>query len=150
MGQERINKFTKTLLDVMFYSGVLILVTLPVSLKFAGRHYSRDIGSHYAAMLVIFAVAGVCGLLIVAELRRMMETVIAGACFVDGNVKSLKKMAAASLVVSVMFIAKMFFAPTPATAVVILTFFIAALFSQVLAKVFAEAIRFKEENDLTI
>ena len=40
--------------------------------------------------------------------------------------------------------------PTPATFVIILTFFIAGLFSYVLSMVFAEAVRYKEENDLTI
>ena len=40
--------------------------------------------------------------------------------------------------------------PTPATGIIVLVFFIAALFSKVLAYVFAEAIRHKEENDLTI
>ncbi|MCF2569441.1 DUF2975 domain-containing protein, partial [Mediterraneibacter glycyrrhizinilyticus] len=40
--------------------------------------------------------------------------------------------------------------PTPATFIIILTFFIAGLFSYVLSFVFSEAIRYKEENDLTI
>ena len=129
MGQEKINKFTKTLLSVMFYCGILVCLTLPVSLKLAGTYYSRDITDHYVSMLVIFAAAGVCGLLIVAELRRMMRTVVAGACFVEENVRSLKRMAAVSMIITVLFVVKMFFTPTPATAVIILTFFVAALFS---------------------
>lgn len=59
-------------------------------------------------------------------------------------------MASLSLVIAAAFIIKIFLVPTPATAVVVLVFFIAALFSQVLANVFAEAIRYKEETDLTI
>ena len=39
---------------------------------------------------------------------------------------------------------------TIAMGVVILVFIIAGLFSKVLAYVFEEAVRFKEENDLTI
>ena len=49
-----------------------------------------------------------------------------------------------------MFIFKLFFVPTPATGIIILVFFIAALFSQVLADVFEKAVNYKEENDLTI
>lgn len=39
---------------------------------------------------------------------------------------------------------------TVAMAVVILVFIIAGLFSKVLACVFEEAVRYKEENDLTV
>ena len=39
---------------------------------------------------------------------------------------------------------------TIAMAVVILVFLIAGLFSRVLANVFEEAVRYKEENDMTI
>ena len=80
----------------------------------------------------------------------MMATVVLGDCFVWENVKSLKRMATYSMIIAFVFIVKMFITPTPATAVIVLTFFIAALFSLVLSSVFAKAIRFKEENDLTI
>lgn len=150
MGQERINKITKIILDIMFYSGLVVFVTLPWTMKLAGKYYSKSISENYLAMLFIFAAAGVCGIIIVAQLRRMMCTVIAGACFVYDNVRSLGIMAALSLFIAVIFIIKMFIVPTPATAIIVLVFFIAALFSQVLANVFADAIRYKEENDLTI
>lgn len=150
MGQERVNKFTKMILDIMFYSGFVVLATLPFTLKLAGRYYSRELSDNFISMLFIFAVSGVCGLMIIAQLRRMMETVIEGACFVQDNVRSLQVMARLSLVIAAAFIIKMFFVPTPATAIIVLVFFIASLFSQALANVFAEAIRYKEENDLTI
>ena len=79
-----------------------------------------------------------------------MHTVLHESCFVYENVKSLNHMSITSLCIIVMFILKLIFNPTPATAVIILTFFIAALFSRVLAHVFAQAISYKEENDLTI
>lgn len=150
MEQERTNKFTKVILDVMFYSGIVVLATLPFTLKLAGRYYSRQLSDNFISMLLVFAVSGVCGLMIIAQLRRMMKTVIDGACFVSDNVRSLQVMARLSLVIAGAFIIKVFIVPTPATAIIVLVFFIAALFSQVLANVFAEAIRYKEETDLTI
>ena len=150
MGQEKTNKFTKIILDVMFYCGIGILATLPFTLRLAGRYYSKALSDNFISMLLVFAVAGVCGLMIVAQLRRMMKTVIEGACFVPDNVRSLQVMANQSLLIAAAFIINLFLVPTPATAVIVLVFFIAALFSQVLANVFAEAIRYKEETDLTI
>ena len=150
MKQSRLILFTKYLLDVMFFAGILVMVTLPLILNLAGKYYSPSIGENYWGMLVIFGLSGICGLMIVYELRKMMKTVLNKNCFVDNNIKSLKIMGKVSLCISVLFLVKVFILPTPATFIIILTFFIAGLFSHVLGLVFEEAVRYKEENDLTI
>ena len=150
MGQKRIIIFTKYLLNFMFYSGILVAVSLPYTLKLAGKYYSADFAEHYISMLVIFFLSGVCGLLIVWRLKKMITTVLERNCFVDSNTESLKVMGKSAFVIAVLFIIKVFILPTPATFIIILTFFIAGLFSHVLSMVFSEAVRCKEENDLTI
>ena len=150
MKYERIKKLTKLILDIMFFTGIIVLLTLPIWLRFAGTHYSKDIEIHYLAMLIVFAVSGLNGLLIVNELRKMTKTVLEVNCFVEDNVKSLRRMARYSLVISIFFFVKVLLVPTPATLIIILVFFIAALFSVVLSCVFQEAVNYKDENDLTI
>ena len=150
MKYERIKKLTKLILDIMFFTGIIVPLTLPIWLRFAGTHYSKDIEIHYLAMLIVFAVSGLNGLLIVNELRKMMKTVLEANCFVEDNVKSLRRMARYSLVISIFFFIKVLLVPTPATLIIILVFFIAALFSVVLSCVFQEAVNYKDENDLTI
>ena len=100
-------KFTKYLLDIMYFGGFVVLITLPATIKFLGKYYSSVITKNFALMLFVFGIV-------------------------------------------IMFIFKLFFVPTPATGIIILVFFIAALFSQVLADVFEKAVNYKEENDLTI
>ena len=150
MKYERIKNLTKLILDIMFFTGIIVLITLPIWLRFAGTHYSKDIENHYLAMVIVFAVSGLNGLLIVNELRKMMKTVLEVNCFVEDNVKSLRRMARYSLVISIFFFIKVLLVPTPATLIIILVFFIAALFSVVLSCVFQEAVNYKDENDLTI
>ena len=150
MKYERIKKLTKLILDIMFFTGIIVLLTLPIWFRFAGTHYSKDIEIHYLAMLIVFAVSGLNGILIVNELRKMMKTVLEVNCFVEDNVKSLRRMARYSLVISIFFFIKVLLVPTPATLIIILVFFIAALFSVVLSCVFQEAVNYKDENDLTI
>lgn len=150
MEQKRIIIFTKYLLNFMFYSGILVAVSLPFTLKLAGRYYSADLAEYYISMLSIFFLSGVSGLVIVWQLRKMISTVIDRNCFVDSNTKSLRVMGKAAFVITVLFLIKMFILPTPATFIIILTFFIAGIFSYVLSFVFSEAVRYKEENDLTI
>ena len=92
MDQKRIIIFTKYLLNFMFYSGILVAVSLPCTLKLAGRYYSADFADHYISMLIIFFLSGVCGLIIVWQLKKMITTVLEKNCFVDSNTKSLKVM----------------------------------------------------------
>lgn len=150
MNHEKLIKFTSIFLSFMFYSGIVVLISLPFVLKLAGKIYSREITEHFWPMLFVVGAAGVCGLTIVYQLRRMMRTVLDQNCFVSANVSSLKLMGKVSLAISMLFVLKIFFLPTLATFVIILTFFIAGIFSHVLSCVFQEAVRFKEENDLTI
>lgn len=150
MEYGKINKFTKGLLDFMFYTGILVLATVPVWLKLAGRFYSSELRENYWFMLLTFAASGICGIFIVNELRKMMRTVLAQNCFVRPNVKSLRKMSGLSFAIAVFFVLKCVFVLTPATLIIVLVFLVAGLFSIVLSCVFAEAIDYKEENELTI
>ena len=146
----RFIKITKYVLDIMYFGGFVVLITLPATIKFLGKYYSSVITKNFTFMLFVFGISGILGILIIGQLRRMMRTVIEDSCFVYGNVESLHKMAMMSIGIVIMFIFKLFFVPTPATGTIILVFFIAALFSQVLADVFEKAVNYKEENDLTI
>ena len=125
-------------------------VSLPFSLKMLGEYYWKEMAEQYWPMLIIFGLSGICGLIIVYQLRKMMKTVVKRECFVDNNTKSLSTMGKVSFVITVLFIVKCILLPTPASFVIVLTFFIAGVFSHVLSLVFEEAVRFKEENDLTI
>ena len=150
MRQSRLISFTKYFLDFMFFSGILVEVSLPFSLKMLGEYYWKEVAEQYWPMLIIFGLSGICGLIIVYQLRKMMKTVVKRECFVDNNTKSLSTMGKVSFVITVLFIVKCILLPTPASFVIVLTFFIAGVFSHVLSLVFEEAVRFKEENDLTI
>ena len=150
MRENRIVLFTKYLLNFMFCTGILVAASLPYTLKLAGKYYSRELEEHYISMLLIFFLSGICGLVIVYQLRKMIGTVIGRNCFSHVNTKSLRIMETAAFVITVLFLIKLFLLPAPATFIIVLIFFIAGLFSHVLGLVFSAAIRYKEENDLTI
>lgn len=80
----------------------------------------------------------------------MFRTVLADDCFVEANVDSLRKMGTYSFFIAVITSFRIFLYLTPAVVVVVLVFVIAGLFSKVLSQVFAKAVEYKLENDLTI
>lgn len=142
-------KWTKFLLDFMFYAGIVVTATLPFSLKWIGTQLER-VAENYKEAVIIYFVLGVSAIVLINELRKIFRTVLAEDCFVQENVASLRKMGNWSLFIAGMSVVRSIVYVTLAMAVVILVFVIAGLFSKVLAMVFEEAVRYKEENDLTI
>lgn len=144
-----LTKGVKFLLDFMFFCGMLVTVSLPFSIKWIGQYY-EPVMENYEETVIIYFVLGVAALVLIRELRRIFRTVLNEDCFVMENVVSLKKMGNWSFFIAGMSVVRSIVYLTVAMLVVVLVFVIAGLFSKVLAMVFEEAVRYKEENDLTI
>lgn len=147
--KNNLTKWTKLLLDFMFYAGIVVTVSLPLSLKVIGKYLER-VADNYIEALIIYFILGVAAVLLINELRKIFRTVLEQDCFVEANVISLRRMGNISFFIAAMSVVRSVVYLTMAIAVVILVFVIAGLFSKVLAMVFEEAVCFKEENDLTI
>lgn len=147
--KETLTRWTKYLLDVMFYAGIVVTLTLPFSIKFIGKYIPRLL-DNYQEIVIIYFVLGVSAVVLIQELRKMFRTVLRHDCFVMENVRSLQKMGNWSFFIAGMSVVRSIVYATVAMAVVVLVFVIAGLFSKVLALVFEEAVQYKEENDLTI
>lgn len=147
--KDKITIFTKILLDFMFYSGILVCLSLPISIKFYGR-YNSYFADNYVELCIIFFLSGLFAVLIILELRRMFRSVINDDCFVQENVISLKRMGTYSFAIAAITCFRILLYLTPAVFVIILVFIIAGLFSKVLSRVFDKAVAYKLENDLTI
>ena len=147
--KDKLTLFTKFLLDVMFYAGIVVIVTLPLSIRFYGN-YNSYFANNYYSLCVIFFLSGIFAILIIHQLRKMFTTVINNDCFVRENVTSLEKMSIYSFFIAVITACRLFIYLTPAVLIIILVFVIAGLFSKVLAGVFDKAVAYKLENDLTI
>ena len=149
MKRETLIRLTKYLLDFMFFGGIVVTASLPVTIKILGA-FSEGVHEHYTEALVIYFVLGIAAVVILRELRKMFQTVVNQNCFVRENIVSLDKMCKWSFFIVLMSIVRTIVYVTPAMLVVILVFTIAGLFSKVLSFVFEEAVGYKEENDFTI
>lgn len=147
--KDKITILTKLLLDVMFYGGIFVCVTLPISIKFYGRLNSY-FEENYIELCFLFFFSGIFAILIIWELRKMFQSVIHDNCFIKRNVTSLRRMGNYSFIIAIITSLRLFLYLTPAVLVVILVFIIAGLFSKVLSLVFDKAVTYKLENDLTI
>ena len=147
--KDSLTRFTKLILDFMYFSGIAVTATLPFSVKFLGK-YIPFYETYYYQQLIIFLFAGILAVLIIGELRKLFRSVLKDDCFVRENVVSLKRMGTYSLLIALLCAIRACIHFTLAIAVVILVFIIAGLFSKVLSSVFDKAVTYKLENDLTI
>ena len=147
--KDSLTRFTKLILDFMYFSGIAVTATLPFSVKFLGK-YIPFYETYYYQQLIIFFIAGILAVLIIGELRKMFRSVLADDCFIKENVVSLQRMGTYSLLISLLCVIRACIHFTMAICVVVLVFIIAGLFSKVLSSVFDKAVTYKLENDLTI
>ena len=147
--KDSLTRFTKLILDFMYFSGIAVTATLPFSVKFLGK-YILFYETYYYQQLIIFLFAGILAVLIIGELRKLFRSVLKDDCFVRENVVSLKRMGTYSLLIALLCVIRACIHFTLAISVVILVFIIAGLFSKVLSSVFDKAVTYKLENDLTI
>ena len=89
--KDRLTLFTKYLLDVLFYAGIVVTVTLPLGIRFYGK-YDSYFGQHWLRLTILFGISGIFALILLQELRKMFKTVLNGDCFIRENVQSLKRM----------------------------------------------------------
>ena len=147
--KDKLTVFTKGMLDFLFYAGMLTTLLGPAMIRGYGR-YNRYFRENVLQLSVIFILAGIFAVLIIYELRKIFKTVLEDDCFVEENVVSLRKMGTYSFFIAAITSLRIFLYLTPAVMVVVLVFIIAGLFSKVLSQVFAKAVQYKLENDLTI
>ncbi len=147
--KDHLTLFTKYMLDFMFYAGIIVTLTLPLSISFYGK-YNSYFARYKWELVLLFFLSGTYAVLIIRELRKIFRTVLDNNCFLFQNVHSLHRMGNYSFGIVLVTFVRLFLYLTPAVFVILLTFTIAGLFSKVLAQVFAQAVSYKEENDLTI
>lgn len=147
--KNKLILFSKYFLDFLFYTGIAVTATLPLSIRFYGR-YNSYFAENRIPLIFLFFFSGIFAILIIYELRRMFRSVINDDCFIRENVISLRRMGSYSFIIALITAGRFLLYITPSVIIVILVFVIAGLFSKVLSHVFDKAVTYKLENDLTV
>lgn len=150
LGSKGLSGWVKGLLDLFFIGGIGVWAALPVILNWYFKLVAYPNTERYGFILVILYTTGLFALFALNEMRRIFRNLNQKGPFIEDHVTSLKRIAVASLLISISYFIKVFFHNSLLTIIFVMVFLIAGLFSIVLAEVFRQAIIVKEENDLTI
>lgn len=149
MENSAINKVTKIVVDIFFYIGIVCVISVPFLEKILQMRYNYG-SFHLKFMTATLFTSGICAVYILYNLKCMFKTLAGGNPFVRENIKCFTRMAVASAIIALIYIAKAFVLFSPATVTVICVFAITALFCLTLRDIFKQAIAYKEENDWTV
>lgn len=151
IGTRTFSKFVKIILDLFFVATIGFLVFSPkFATLFLQVRFMKETNYAVTTISSIFIFSSLAVLFVLHELRRIFKSINSSTPFTEANVKSLFRMGVASFLLALFFIFKSFVLQSLLTYVVILILIIAGCFSWVLSEVFRDALRVKEENDLTI
>jgi len=150
IGKNGLSGYVNIFLNLVFFGGIGIYISLPFSLNWYLDYLNVSADGVYYFLLGFLYVTGLFCLAIVYELKKIFKTLNRMNPFMMDNVKSLKNMAICAFLISASYIVKIFVFNTFLTMIIAMIFIIAGLFSLILSEVFMQAVKFKEENDLTI
>lgn len=142
---------TRFLLYLLLAVTVTAIVAMPFCLeKWIAKWDEFNGAAGYTAFLFAFlALTGACAAWIIIELIGVMRT-LSSEPFILRNARALRRMGIAGEAAALLFLIKCFVFITPMTVVCCGALILAGLFALVLSGVFAQAVRYKQENDLTI
>ena len=144
-----LTRLTVFVTNAMFYCGLGVLVLVPWII-FRIKRYSVYINDNPIQIIVIMMISGVLAILIVWELKQILKTLVQAEPFIIKNANSLNRIGIYCFLLSVTFLIKCIFWLTLATGLIVFIFMLISMFCMVLKSVFIQAVRYKEENDLTV
>lgn len=160
----QIKRLTNTLTGAVIFLAVcdlLITAAAPWWLQraYTGRFgglrymlgYNYDAaGRIYPLMLAFFILSGALCLGILFAAYRILGRIQKKRPFCLKNVKSMQRAAVCGVCLCALFFSKLLYSPSILTFVCAGIFLLCSLFLMVLAALVLEAVRLKDENDLTV
>lgn len=150
LDEKGLSGLVGRLLEGVMLGGIVIIIALPFLLKWYMGIIFSSTSERYWFLLPFLYLSGFIALFILYQIRKVFKTLSHNNPFRMDNVKSFKRIAAASFAIAVLYLVKVIFFNSFLTMILAMVFIIAGLFSIVIAEVFHQAAIVKEENDLTI
>lgn len=154
---QRISTVTYMMMLVLLGVNIVVLAGLPwilqevVAIDLGYGYVSiRNYGKLYRYFLTIMYMSGICSLILLYDLKGIMKSCREENVFVKKNVTRIFRLGSMTFLIAIIFFSKIFVRNSFMTMVLVFAFFMVSVVCFVLSGVFAQAVDYKEENDLTI
>ena len=150
LGEGSLCRLMERLCRLLMIAGGLFLVGLPWILRFYFNFKGHAGMTLYVTMLVVLYVSGLCGMLILWQGKQILRNINASDPFTGDTAQRMRRIALLCLPVAAVYLLATILMPSMLVVLVGIVFLFLAALAAILAEVFLQAARFKQENDLTI
>jgi hypothetical protein len=146
----RFSKVTTAVLWVLFVIGTAMYFILPWWTKqyLEWRHLYSPL--YFQKMLIVLYPAGLCAIIMTFFTIRLLMNVNQNKAFIPANAKLLRGISICAFIMSAIFLAAVGVLQSVFVFFMFIIFAIVGLVSFILSGLFNVALKFKEENELTI
>ncbi len=149
-GKKSISNYIKILLQIIFVFGVLTIAFLPIVVKYYIQFLRLDLQNFYIPCLILLYASGIPMLVIVQQFIKLFNSLSINMPFVQENSSHLKTASICSGIIALEYIIGIYIFKSIFTFIIVGIFLIAWIGLYILSELFKQAVKFKEENDLTI
>ena len=146
------NRFVQVCIVIGMLAGIALIVDIyAIEMPMVTDFFAREGKPAYYAVLsgIISTLCILGGEYIAFTLFCMMNTLDRDP-FVQKNVNALRRMGDVALIIALLGLSTMLLHPVPLAVIAAAPVAMCGLFSIVLSRVFAQAVSYKQENDLTV
>ena len=147
-----LNRFVQVCIVIGMLAGLALIVDIfAVEMPIVTDFFAREgKPASYAVLSGVIASLCLLGAEYIAFTLFCMMNTLNSDPFVERNVLALRRMGIAALLIAVLGLSTMLLYAVPLAVIAALPVAMCGLFSLVLSRVFAKAVAYKQENDLTV
>jgi len=150
-GQKNLSQVVEILCTVFQVMGVILILSLPWTLNnyllFKNSYVPKDV---YYSMLVLLVISGICAFCILGQAKKILHNINKKDPFTFETANRIKYISYWCLPIAFAYIIAIYFIPSVFVILVGLTFLFLSACIFIIAQLFYQAVRYKQENDLTI
>ncbi len=149
--KKNLTSIMEVLCTVFQIMGVIIVASLPWSLNnyllFKNSYVTK---TTYISMFVLLVLSGICAFCILGQARKVLRNINNKNPFTYDTANRIKYISYWCLPIAAAYTIAIYFIPSVFVVLVGLTFLFLSACILIIARLFYQAVSYKEENDLTI
>jgi|LSQX01.2.fsa_nt_gb hypothetical protein len=150
LDRKGLSGIIQRLIELILIGGVLIVLGLPFVVKWYLNLLAGNTSELYAFLLPFLYATGIAATVAVFELRKVFITLNRMDPFRSDNVVSFRRISMCCFFIAAAYVVKIFMFNSFLTIILFMVFVIGGFMLMILSEVFRQAVKVKEENDLTI
>ena len=150
LGRKGLSYIFKIILQCILIGGIIILITLPLCLKWYLEFSEIYTAEYFYKTLVLFYISGILALTILYQSIKLLKNINKKTPFIPENPRIIHTIGLCSLLIAFLYLIAIFVIKSIFVIILFMIFVILGFMSIILSEIFRKAIEYKEENDLTI